>query len=196
MGACQRVGMESGEECSAARAFGSCAVGTRDVWECDGCNVCLMHALKTPRRSENRRQLAAGAIFDETRREMREFSRSFWTEPAAWSSEIHAYKQGPDVVREFLENRERSHWCRTCAMALSLRPDVSQILARTGAFPTRRSRGACTSSRRGAGTRRRRRFPTTRAPRTRVRRRDVGPPALRRVHRAVAHQKQGAGPEF
>ena len=125
VGACQRVGMESGEECSAARAFGSCAVGTRDVWECDGCNACLMHALKTRRRVRIVANSLRVPIFDETRREMREFSRSFWTEPAAWSSEIHAYKQGPDVVREFLENRERSHWCRTCAMALSLRPDVS-----------------------------------------------------------------------
>ena len=125
VGACQRVGMEGGEECAAARAHGSCAVGTRDAWECDGCNRCLMDALRNRRRVRIVANSLRVPIFDETRKEMRDFSRSFWTEPAAWSSEIHAYKQGPDVVREFLENRERSHWCRTCAMALALRPDAS-----------------------------------------------------------------------
>ena len=125
VGACQRGGMEGGEECAAARAHGSCAVGTRDAWECEGCNVCLMDALRNRRRVRIVANSLRVPIFDETRREMREFSRSFWTEPAAWSSEMYAYKQGPDVVREFLENRERSHWCRTCAMALALRPDAS-----------------------------------------------------------------------
>ena len=39
-------------------------------------------------------------------------------------------------------------------------------------------------------------FPRRHARHGRVRRRDVGAPAVRRVHRAVAHQEQGARPKF
>ena len=120
---CGRDKVKDGEECEPARVHGSCAMDTRDVWECDGCNTCLMDALRDKRRMRIVANSLRTPLFDEEREEIAEFSRAFWTQPAGWSADIHMYKQGPDVLKEFLENKEASHACRTCAMAMALRPD-------------------------------------------------------------------------
>ena len=112
-----------GDDCPGQKELEFCARDTRDVWECAGCNKCILHAL------EHRRwiRVIANSIkppnYHEEQEFMKPFVADFWHKSLDWGQRNAGYKRGKAVL-ETMVRGSRESTCQSCAMAMLFRPKM------------------------------------------------------------------------
>ena len=83
-----------GGPCADKDTHGSCAADTRDVWECDGCNECIVHAFEHKRWMRILANSIKPVNYHEQQEFMKPFAKSFWEKSAEWGKSVGGYRRG------------------------------------------------------------------------------------------------------
>lgn len=124
VGNCTEVrGCYRGETCEARELYNSCAQDTRDVWECPGCNECVLHAFEHRRWMRVVANSIKPANYHEQQDFVKPFAKAFWEKSVEWGKRAGGYRRGHMVFKQIVARTDVDSWvCSSCAMAMLFRP--------------------------------------------------------------------------